>query len=64
MIDEKEFLISESDTKTAKRLGVSPSTVGRWKKDIEKAPYWAVKKMAHANSYRIRFERIQRSYEY
>ena len=56
-------LTAPSNTKIAKALGVDPTTVGRWRKDVDKMPYGAVKKMAAVMGYSVRLVRKEREYE-
>lgn len=58
-----DSLTAPNAVKIAKALGVSDTTVRRWRKDAAKMPWGMVVKQAKIMGYTIQFVRNERRYE-
>ena len=58
-----DSITAPKDTYIAKAIGVSPATVGRWKRDPDKMPFGKVVKQAKLMGYTVKFVRNEREYE-
>lgn len=58
-----DSLTAPDAVKIAKALGVSDTTVRRWRKDVGKMPWEKVLKQARIMGYTIQFVRTERRYE-
>lgn len=57
------LLDTGNDTELARLLGVSPSTVGRWKRNPEAMPLTALRKLARIRGYTLKLIRKERVFE-
>lgn len=65
MIATESLLLREGmkDTALARMAGVSPSTIGRWRKKPDSIPFGAIQKLANAQGLSVKFIRTEREYE-
>lgn len=65
MYDVASFLITHihNDSVIARKMGVSRQTIARWKEDPDKIPTGMLKKLVSLFGYRVKIDRLERSYE-
>lgn len=66
MMDVVNHLITQghNDSALAELMGVSRQTIARWKKEPDKMPLGAARKLARLKGYTVKFIRKERGYEY